>query len=379
MTPHTNTPAARPTLQRHVLVRYFTRELLSRIAMCAGILVSLMEILALLEQTTPILERHLGVQGILTYALLRMPLLLGTALPLSTLVGALLLLTHMTLTSEIAILRSAGLATHTLMALMLPATVGAGLFGMVVADQVTPRSELALAQWWNRSTPVADETASDSFWFRDGTTLVSVGAVEKAGLAARDVDLYRRTPDGHLNTVVHARGASFRDGHWTLLHARTVELTPTHAADSTMDQDTDIPLPDLPWPTRLTPAQLVRLSLDTAPLSATTMLASLHGRIPASEPPSTYRTSLLERLCLPLFFVVMLSLALPVVYIPPRTGTRSLIPVYCLGAGLLFVLFQGVLRALGNAGTLPALLAIGPGIAIFALGIGTVLIRMEDR
>jgi len=367
------------TMQRHVLIRYLTRELLSRMGICALILVSLMEILALLEQTTPILERHLGVQGILTYAILRLPLLLGTALPLSTLVAALLLLTHMTLTSEIAILRAAGLATHTLMGLLVPATLAAGLFGVVLADQITPRSELALAQWWNRTTPAADIDSGDPFWFRYGKTLVSIGAVERAGHIAHKVDIYRRSATGDLDQAIHAVTADYIAGHWILHRTRTVDITPTRAIDSTVGLDKDAALPDRPWDTALTPRELMRLSIDSAPLSARTMLASVHGTIPASQAPSTYRTGLIERLCLPLFFIVMLSLALPVVYIPPRTGTRSLIPVYCLAGGLLFVVFQGVLRALGNAGTLPALLAIGPGIAIFALGIGTVLVRMEDN
>ncbi|MBS4076461.1 LptF/LptG family permease [Ameyamaea chiangmaiensis] len=358
-------------MPRRVLIGYFTRELMSRIALCVLILVSLMEILALLEQTTTILERHLGVRGILLYATLRLPLLLGTALPLSTQVGALLLLTAMTTSSEIAILRAAGLATPRLLALMLPATLVTGLFSAVLADQVTPRAELALAEWWNATTPDNQTPDGHAFWFRSGDTLVSVGSIGHAGRQAQRIDLYQRDAAGMLVSATHADSADYTDGQWHLRRARVVRLSPTHA-------DT-VPPVDMPWQTTLSPRGLVRLSIDTPPLSLGTMLGSLYGRIPASQPPSAYRTAFLERLLLPLFFVVMLSLALPVVYIPPRTGTRSMIPVYCLAAGLLFVLFQGVLRALGNAGTLPALLAIAPGIGIFALGVGTVLIRMEDR
>jgi lipopolysaccharide export system permease protein len=157
-----------------------------------------------------------------------------------------------------------------------------------------------------------------------------------------------------------------------------VTIGTTRAQDSAQDQPESAPLPDLAWPTSLQPATMMRLSAGALPLSAHAMLSSLQGRLPSGQPPSYYLTGIVERLTLPLFFIVMISIALPVIYIPPRTGTRSMAPVWCLGAGLSFIVFQGLLRALGNAGTLPAFLAVGPGIAIFALGVGTVLLKMEE-
>lgn len=375
----------RPVLMRHatvptssrrsrVLLFYLSRELVLRVATTGAILVALMEILALLEQLTPILERHLGLGGVLYFTLLRAPMLLGTICPLAVLIGALLLLVQMTTNSEIAILRAAGLSTPGLVALCLPAVLGLGLADMVLDDQVTPRTELVLAQWWNETDPHPE--AGHGFWFRSGATLVDVGYAAEGGRLLCKVDLYRRDAAGRLTQASHLDSARYAHGHWIGglgrgLHVASVSVRPAALPSG--------PIRDLDGPDPLTPAQVMRLAADTPPLSAAAAISMLQGRAPSSQPPGYLRTALLDRALTPLTFVVMLLLALPVVYIPPRTGTRSWLPVWCLGAGLLFVVFQGLLRALGNAGTLPALLATLPGVVIFTCAVGVVMLRIEER
>ncbi|GBQ81335.1 transporter YjgP/YjgQ [Gluconacetobacter johannae DSM 13595] len=358
---------------RGVLRRYLSRELISRVTATSLILVAMMEILALLEQLTPILDRHLGVGGVLYFLALRIPLLLGSVFPLSVLIGALIMLVQMTTANEIAILRAAGLSTPALVRLLLPGVMGLALVSAVIDDQVTPRAELALARWWNATDPHPE--TGHTFWFRSGTTLIDVGYITRGGQATGKLDLYQRDPSGRLNRVVHFEDAQFVKDAWTGRGGR--QLTVSQA---TVDPGTFTATPaDAGWPSRLRPADLVRLSMDSPPLAASTMVAILLDRLPSSQPPSYFRTALLDRALLPLTFIVMLLMAMPVVYIPPRTGSRSWIPVWCLGGGLLFIVFQGLMRALGNAGTLPALAATLPGIAIFAFGIAALMLRIEEK
>ncbi|MBB2202973.1 LptF/LptG family permease [Gluconacetobacter tumulisoli] len=358
---------------RGVLLRYLSRELVSRVLATGLILVALMEILALLEQLTPILDRHLGVGGVLYFLVLRSPLLLGSVFPLAVLIGALIMLVQMTTANEIAILRAAGLSTHALVRLLLPGVVGLGLVSAVIDDQVTPRAELALARWWNATDPHPE--SGRAFWFRAGTTLIDVGYIAGGGRIAGKLDLYRRDPSGRLTSIVHIGDARFVDGAWTGGDGRQLTIS-----QATVDPGAfTAPPAEAGWPSGLRPADLVRLSMDSPPLAASTMISILMDRAPSSQPPSYFRTALLERALLPLTFIVMLLLAVPVVYIPPRTGARSWLPVWCLGAGLLFIVFQGLMRALGNAGTLPALAATLPGIAIFAFAIGALMLRIEEK
>lgn len=377
---------------RRVLLRYLSLSLTSRSVMCCGILVALMEILALLEQMTPILKRHLGFGGVATYMILHLPAMLQIALPLSLLIGGLLLFTQMTVSSEITILRAAGLSPLGFLGKLLPATLLIGAFGLLLEDQITPRTELALATWWNRTNPAPEQNAR-GFWFHvpagralacalpppgtppTASEVAHVDYVAEAGRRAYGVDLYDRDAGGRLLRTLHAGQAVYGPSGWTLssigcVTISTVELD-TVAERSAID--------DAHWTNPFGPKDMLRLSLDSVPLSTASILKALDGRLATNQTPGFLRATLFERYLRPLSLIVMLLLAMPVIYIPPRTGLRSWVPVWSLGSGLFFIVAQGMFRAMGNAGLLPAPVATAPGLIIFALVAGAALLRNEEK
>lgn len=356
---------------RYVLLGHISRALLARIGLCAFILISLMEILALLEQTTAILQRNLGIHGILTYALLHLPVLILQALPLSVLIGAVFMLTQMALGSEIASLRAAGLSTVTLFVLMLPGTVGVAIGGMVMHEFVAPHTELALARWWNVTSPTALQDTR-GFWFHDHGSIVHVDHFSAGGTILHGVDYYRRNAKGALEAVSSARQAEFRQSVWEATSLRQLDLNTNRVVISQHATETITH-------SAVSPDNILILSQPYPVLSTRQIEAILHQGAPASLPKATYRMALFEPYILPMNLCVMLLLALPVVYIPPRTGTRSMMPVAALGAGFAFIVMQGLVQALGNAGTLPALLAtLAPPILATLLAVAW-LLKMEER
>ncbi|MCX2562364.1 LptF/LptG family permease [Acetobacter thailandicus] len=356
---------------RFVLLRYLSGMLLSRVLICAAALVGLLEILALLEQTTPILQRHLGISGILTYAGMRLPFLLSSTLPLSVLIGSLLTLTQMTLSSEMAILQASGLSMIGLYKNLIPAVLIIGVLGIALDDQITPRSEQALTAWWNRTNPHPED--GHFFWFRGKDTLTRVSYVADGGNALQGIDIYSRTPQGLLQYVTHAKNADYTHvTGWTLRHITRVEVKATTA----------VTLPEQPeqtWDIPLLPKDFIRLSVSNPPLSSGTILGMLRGRLPSDASPGYLQGGLLERFLRPMTLLVLLLITMPVIHIPPRTGIRSWTPVWCLASGLLFVILQGLLRAMGNAGLLPPPVATIPGLIIFTLGAMTALLRNETK
>ncbi|MCE2563093.1 LptF/LptG family permease [Komagataeibacter sp. FNDCF1] len=358
-----------------VLLGYLTREMMSKVFATAIIVVSLMEILALLEQVTEIMHRHMGMSGVLYYAVMRLPLLFCNAMPIAVLIGALLALVQLTTSNEIAIMRAAGLSTPGLIKLFLPSTIVLGILCGFVNDQITPRSEQALAQWWNATTPgmIAEW---HNYWIRSGHDLISIHHLAGGGSFLRDVTIYHRDHQDLLKKVTTLDTVRYVHGRWygtpsrmlSVVNPTRIDLLDTPPGQSVR----------LDWPDTMTPGYITQLTISFTQ-STGTMLAEQNGSLPSSQSPSFFLTEILGRIMLPVTFTVMLLLAVPVVYIPPRAGIRSWLPVWCLGAGLLFVVFQGLLRALGNAGTLPSLMAIFVGILIFILGVITVLLRIEER
>lgn len=357
-----------------VLLGYLSRELLAKVFTTAIIVVALMEILALLEQVTEIMDRHLGLSGVLYYAVMHLPLLFGNAMPIAVLIGALLTLLQLTTSNEISIMRAAGLSTPGLIKLCLPTIIGLGVLCGVVNDQITPRSEQHLAEWWNASTPDA-ATTWHNYWLRTHDDLIRFNYLSHGGQVLGGVSVYHRDHQSLLQKVTTLSDVHYVHGHWYGTPTRVVSvISPTHVELL----DTPEQSVRLDWPDTLTPGYVMQITVSLTQ-SIGTMLAEQNDTTPSSQSPSFFITEILGRIMLPVTFAVMLLLAVPVVYIPPRAGTRSWLPIWCLGAGLLFVVFQGLLRALGNAGTLPSLMAIFVGILIFILGVITVLLRIEER
>ncbi|QDH25773.1 YjgP/YjgQ family permease [Neokomagataea tanensis] len=361
-----------PQRHRAVLIRHLNKALLGRVMLCGAVLVALMELLALLEKTTPILNRHLGVRGLAIFSALHLPALSIDILPLAFLIGALFFLTQLALSSEMSALRAAGLSTIGLYRLLLPTVLFVGFAGMIGQYWVVPASEGALKQWWNATTPINEHDDSDQpLWFRMGGTLIRIEHISNSGQTLSDITRYDRDAHGQLTSTQHADSLNYAGDHWEETGNLTLQLNPDHSAAHR------IPGGALALP--VSPRTIIRLTQAQPFLTPGEILDALHNGAPASLPRPTYRMALFSPLILPIDMATMLLLALPVIYIPPRTGLRTPLPVYVLAAGLALVILQGLINALGNAGTLPAALAVlsGPLPGIL-FGITWVL-RMEEK
>ncbi|WP_336761150.1 LptF/LptG family permease [Asaia sp. VD9] len=361
-----------PQAGRSVLLTHLTRSLLSRTVLCGAILVSMLEILGLLEMTTPILERHLGALGMAHYALLRLPSLAVQTLPLSTLIGALFLLMQMTLNSEMASLRAAGLSTRRLLRLLLPAIGIISLAGITTQEIVAPRTELALAKWWNRTDPKA-AGSGHGFWFHAEGNVVHIDSFSEGGQRIQKVGLYHRITGGDLVAtdtapeLIYDAASGWRAGAVRSLTLKSNRVEIERRANVVL------------LPRNITPDTIIQLSQNYPTLSFGTLWSILHRGGASSLPKATYRMALFAPFVLPVSLCAMLLMALPVIYIPPRTGTRSLLPIAALAAGFGFIVLQGLIQALGNAGTLPALVAVmAPPALAFLLG-GAWIVKMEEK
>lgn len=359
--------------QRHQLIIYLSMRLLWAVLGTALLLTTIMEALTLLEQMTPILERHLGGKGIAHYLILRLPLLFSSILPLSMLIGSIVMLTQLTLNTEITILRSAGLSTFGLIKKLIPATLLLSAISFIFYDQITPRSELNLAIWWNKTNPTP-ETSKD-FYFYQKLDIISVNYIAHGGNKISGLTIYKRKDLSHLKSILKAETAEYKNKQWILSNAKIIDIAPGVPLEFT-----DLTEPNkLTWNTTLTPRALVELSTPSLPQSLKMMFVQLSHTEPFRTPANTLKTAIWERFFLPFTFLVMLMVAMPVTSIPPRAGLKSWLPIYCLGAGLFFVIFQEVLRALGKAGTLPAPIAVIPSLLIFIFATIAIILMIEEK
>ncbi len=330
----------------------------------------LFQVLDLLETSTEILSRGQGFAGIAHYTVLRSPSVLLQALPLAALLGAIFSFSTLSRQNEICAMRAAGLPFRRVLLALLPIAVAIGLVHGALAEIIVPKAQKALTAWWASLPPSADKDPdTELLWFRTGGAVVGVATVLPDGKRLDQVRIYRRDELGNLVDRTVAARAEYAAGQWTLFDAVTTDLRAGQR---------DLSQPVQPWATPLKPADLMRLSASEPYVSGVLASQVLAGSQAGTKTDSFYRTRIARAYSDPLAALVMLLLATPVAIALTRGGAGGVQVLGALATGLVFLLVNGLLSALGEAGTLAPRLAAWIAPALFA-AIGLVFVFRLDR
>nr|WP_277346314.1 LptF/LptG family permease [Solimonas marina] len=337
-------------------------------------LAALMQVLDLLDATTDILKRHLGLSGVLHYAALRTPAELALALPLASLLGALFTFFTLAKRRELTAIRATGVSLRGVVIALLPVPLLFAALQFWVTDQLVPKSEIALSAWWNSTTPPPgddDDQAKTTLWAHTDDGLAAFDQISADGRHINGLHLYRRGADAQFDERLEAAKADWDGKQWHLRDMRRLALEPDHV-------DRSVPSDDV-WRTNLRPDDLLRIDSPQPQLSSTVLMGVLAGARVGARPASYYHTALYRRFTAPLAPVIMLLLALPATRAAGRSGEGGGLMLASLAAGLLFVLVDGLLAALGEGGRIPALAASAAPLILFAaLGVA-ILHRYDTR
>ncbi|MEI9964898.1 MAG: LptF/LptG family permease [Caulobacteraceae bacterium] len=352
------------------LDRYVLRLLLVRTIMAAVVLVGLVQILELLDVTTAIFDRGLGLAGIGHYSLLRLPGMFQQVAALSVMIGSLFTFTQMSRTSEMVVIRATGANIYRVLQMMAPVAIGVALLDFVIAAEVAPRTQDELVHWMAVTAPAAEQTkAPKAHWFRLGPEVVMVEDASANGERLTGVRIYRRNAEHLLVEEISAPSATPEPGGWRLHGAQISRVVGSEA--------TLTPPAEQDWKTRLTPSEVVRLYRATDQISSSTAVAALTRAIPIDRSPDFYRTRLYRTFAEPLGALVMLLLSAPAALGTLRSPQGVRLMLFGLISGLLFLVVDGLLTALGEASALPPFLASWSApIAFAALGV-TALLYLE--
>jgi lipopolysaccharide export system permease protein len=370
-----------------VLFRYLSVMLLQRSLATLAVLVALLQLVDLFDATSQVLERGLGLGGIVHYELLRMPGMIQQILPVSVLIGALTCFTGLARNSEMSALRASGVTIYRIVVMMLPAAGVMAAAHFIIADQVAPLSQRAFTVWWNAHA-LPDKTATAAtarsangapikvaprkgkiVWFRTGPYLVYAEAAAADGRRLEGLRIYHRDALGRLDQRIVAQSAAIgADGKWRLQGAELLGVAPTKLAPATRS--------DRVWNTELAPSDVVSVFSPDDHISAGRALRAISGDRPADKSPAFYATRVQRALAEPLGALVMLLLAAPAALAQQRNNQTTLL-LFSLGAGLLFMMVDGVLTALGQTNVLPPLLGAWAGPLLFSALAGAALVHLE--
>jgi lipopolysaccharide export system permease protein len=362
-------PAKPRRSMRHALPVYLAKQLGGKVLAAGLSVIALLQLVDLLDRMPEILAHGVGVAGIFHYAFLRLPGLAEQAAGIAVLVGGIFTFMQLAKNSEIIAMRATGLSILQIFKMSVPVVLIVALADVAVLDQAAPRAQDALASWWAATTPAASRTVGQPKWFRINNDVVRADSASFDGQRLNVVKLYRRSAGKDLQERVEAAYATPSPDGWTLHDARVTAIAGEKAYTT--------PARQVIWKTPLKSEDAARLFNGGFLITAATAVRSLGGAIAVNQSPSFYATRLHRTFAEPLAPLIMLLLALPLALSSTRSGNNVKLVLYAVGGGLCYLVADGLLTAMGQAGFLPPIMAAWLAPLLFGAGATTALLYSE--
>jgi lipopolysaccharide export system permease protein len=332
-----------------ILGRYITRIFLGHLVLVLISAVALLQLFDVMSEADGLLaDLGGGVSVILHYSLLRLPILVTFLLPFSTLIAALLTFGRLHRYSELVAVQALDMPFWRILALLLPSMLTVAFLHFLISDQLTPPAVRTLAAWEEASEP--RQPNDIALWLHDGKDLVSISRISEEGRSLAGVVIFRRDQGGNLVSQASAGRAIFEDGGWWLHRVDELAVRPAarHRPEF-IEREA--------WTTNLRPGLVADLATPPDALSVKAIWRLLSLPDITSRPIHVYRTWLHKRFAVPLASLFMVALATASVRGLQRQGGGALNALIGFGGAFLYFIVDGVLTALGEAGS------IGPALA----------------
>jgi len=340
-----------------LLDRYVAATILAHFWQALAALTAVFAVVTLTEELRSVGSPGWGVMQVLWYVLLTVPNEAYALFSPAALLGTVLGLGRMASDSEIVALQASGISVWRIARAALVAGVLLAVAGAALGEGLAaPLSQRAHA---NRATALSGGRAlstSSGLWLRDGSRFVNVRALRPDG-SFSDVYVFDLPGGRELERFAYAPTAVQTDGGWQL---RDVHEQSFHGAASTRAST--------PWDFAIDPKQVRTLWLEPHDLSLVELGRTIRSLRAQDQNPLTYQVAFWRRLCAPVYMIVMVLLAVPMVMMSGRSirvGERATLAALI---GIGFQMFQEMFTNLGLVAAFPpVVIAVVPGVVASAL------------
>lgn len=227
------------------LDKYLARQNLATMFTCLGIGVGLYLLSDVFDRLDDFLEAGLGLGTMVTYFLVKIPLIVSQILPAVFLVSMVIQLGMMVRSRELLALRAGGVAFGRLCVFFLAYAVVWSLLQLAVAQVLGVYGEAAASRIWSEQVRQrkAERMELPNLWFREGPYVVELARAWPGRGEAQGIMILEVTPDNRsIHRIVTARRAEARPGDWLLtgvniLDPDTYTYTPQQTLALPLDQD----------------------------------------------------------------------------------------------------------------------------------------------
>ncbi|WP_263262618.1 LPS export ABC transporter permease LptG [Pseudomonas sp. RIT-PI-S] len=344
---------------------YIGRSVFVAILAVLGIILGLATLFALIDELGDLNDTYtLGDAA--WYVLLTAPRRLYELLPMSALIGCLIGLGSLASSSELTIMRAAGVSVPRIVWAVMKPMLVLMLAGVLVGEYVAPPAEdqaqaaRSLAQGGGEA-----QSGKHGLWHRQGNEYIHINTVQPHGLLY-GVTRYEFDDQRHLLKSSFARKAVYQDSYWLLSEVTTTVFKGDHTEVVPADSER--------WDVALTPQLLGTVVMAPESLSITGLWDYIHYLAAQGLNSGKYWLAFWTKVLQPLVTAALVLMAISFIFGPLRSVTLGQRVFTGVLVGFVFRIAQDLLGPSSLVFGFPPLLAVALPAAVCAVA-GAWLLR----
>lgn len=342
------------------ITRYVSRTVFTAIALTLLVFLALDFIFGLISQLEKVTENYTAFEAF-KYMVFTMPRRLYDYIPYSCLIGCLAGLGLLASSSELTIIRAAGVSVKRIAWMALRPALVFILIAMTVGEFVAPYTEQMADNRRNFLRHNAMQKAPQNMWNREGNEFMYVNAVLPNGVVY-GLTRYQFNDQHQLESASFTRQATYQDNVW-----REEDISITYLAGDSIRNEV---IPSRRWETNLTPNLFNILVLAPEDIS----LRNLHYYIDylnkQNLTSSSYGLAFWQKTLQPLATAALVLVAISFIFGPLRSVTMGQRIFTGVVFGIVFLLMQNLLGPSSLVFGFPPFIAVMiPIVLCVSLGI----------
>ncbi len=345
------------------ITAYISSTVFGAIALTLLVFASLDFIFSFIDELNKV-KGNYTVTEALYYMLLTMPRRLYSLIPFACLIGSLVGLGLLANSSELVVIRAAGVSVKRIVWIVLRPALVFILLSVVIGEYVVPTAELVAD---NRKVLLRDNgvNMSRNMWQREGNEYLFVQAVMPGGVAY-GLRRYQFDDQRHLVSASESRQAVYQGGRW-----EEEDVQVTHIG---RDKITTESLPSRYWNTPLTPELLSNLARDPQDMSLGSLSFYTGYLKEQSLDAGDYALAYWQKLLRPLAIISLVLIAISFIFGPLRSVTMGQRIFTGVVIGMGFQLLQKLIGPASLVFGFSPLIAVSLPI-LLCIAIGSYLLK----
>ncbi|QFU76564.1 LPS export ABC transporter permease LptG [Halioglobus maricola] len=346
------------------LDRYVGKTVLVSILLVLVVIVGLDGIAAFIDEAEDVSATYTFGQVAL-YVLLTLPGSCYEFIPFAALIGCMLGLGQLATSSELVVMRAAGVSIGRLTWLAMKPTLMIAVLGFALGEFMAPRTDqMAETQRALAQNPGQSYSGRHGVWNREGNTFFHFNAVETHGVV-HGITLLQMDERQQMQSSLRARQATYEGSYWVM---EDVVKTNFSSWQNTLEEHAT-----LRWDTGITPELLSLVIVEPGQLPLADLYRYSRYLQQQGLESEDYQLALWRKLFQPFAVGALVLVAISFIFGPLREGTMGFRIFAGVIVGIVFRTSQDLLGPASMVfGFPPVYAALGP--IILCLVAGTLLL-----